>query len=92
MGINAIGSLQACSLDKSSCCLRREVLRLWSTQRDIVIHGYYITEGKRGFMLHIHFEFILKQVNHSIQPQEFMFYTQGVEQYNRLEHFKEQVQ
>lgn len=26
MGINAIGSLQACSLDKSSCWLRREVL------------------------------------------------------------------
>jgi len=26
MGINAIGSLQACSPDKSSCWLRREVL------------------------------------------------------------------
>lgn len=29
-------------------------------------------------MLHIHFEFIVKQVNHSVQPQEFMFYTWGL--------------
>lgn len=68
MGIDAVGGALGRSLDKSSCWLRHEVLdydRLGVTLRFMAT----ILRREKGDLCFIStFEFMLRQVHHSVQP------------------------
>lgn len=73
MGINSVGSLQR-GIFSWQIKLLSEAwsVRLWSSQCNAVIYGYFITRQKQGFCF-IMIEFLVRQVNPFIQPQEFIF-------------------
>lgn len=57
-----------------------------------MIHGYYIAVGKGGaFLLHIHFEFVLRQVHRSAPASECTFRTLGWNNITNAQTFVERV-